>query len=97
MTYSDPNAEGSAQRLHALGRSHSLGISRRLGRAHRLLGGAGTQLSAAKQKYAQAADEYREAWDDALRLFSAEQLLAEGFRAPPPPPTNRRPRPAPER
>ena len=48
MTYSDPNAEGSAQRLHALGRSHSLGISRRLGRAQRLLGGAGTQLSAAK-------------------------------------------------
>ena len=85
------NSEGSAQRLHALGRANSLELARRLGRAQRQLGTAGDAVSAARTKYAQAADEYRAAWADAQRLFTDEQLTAEGFRPPPPRRPARRP------
>ena len=81
---------GLAVALTATARTRAQQLARDLQAAQRRLDKAGASLTAARQTYARAADEYRDLYAQATQVWSADELAAAGASAPPPPPASRR-------
>ena len=81
---------GLAVALTATARTRAQQLARDLQAAQRRLDKAGTSLTAARQTYARAADEYRDLYAQASQVWSADELATAGASAPPPPPASRR-------
>ena len=81
---------GLAVALTATARTGAHQLARDLQAAQRRLDKAGANLTAARQTYARAADEYRDLYAQAGQVWSADELATAGASAPPPPPASRR-------
>jgi cytochrome c5 len=81
---------GLAVALTATARTRAQQLARDLQAAQRQLNRAGTDLTAARQGYARAADGYRELYAQACQVWTGDELAAAGAVAPPPPPGARR-------
>jgi hypothetical protein len=81
---------GLAVALTATARTRAQQLARDLQAAQRRLNSAGTTLSAARQAYARAADEYRELYSQAAQVWTPDELAAAGAAPPPAPPAARR-------
>ena len=86
---------GLAVALTATARTKAHQLSRDLQTANRRLDTAGDTLTAARRAYAKAADEYRALYDQALGLWTADELTAAGATPAPTPTPGPRPPPAP--
>ena len=77
---------GLAVALTATARTKAHQLSRDLQAASRRLDAAGDTLTAARRAYAKAADEYRTLYDQALGIWTVDELTAAGATPPPPDP-----------
>jgi hypothetical protein len=84
---------GLAVALTATARTRANQLSRDLQAASRRLDAAGDALTAARRAYAKAAEDYRGLYDQALTIWTSDELTTAGAKAPPPPPA-RAPAPA---
>ena len=81
---------GLAVALTTTARTKAHQLARELQAAQRRLSAAGSTLSAARQGYAKAANDYRDLYAQAARVWSAEELKAAGALPPPPAPQPRK-------
>jgi hypothetical protein len=81
---------GLAVALTATARTRAQQLARDLQAAQRQLNRAGSDLTAARQGYARAADAYRDLYAQASQVWTDDELAAAGAAAPPPPPGSRR-------
>ena len=80
---------GLAVALTATARTRANQLSRDLQAASRRHDKAGATLTEARRSYARAADEYRTLYDQALGIWTADELAAAGAKPPPPAPKPR--------
>ena len=80
---------GLAVALTATARTKAHQLSRDLQAASRRHDAAGDTLTTARRAYAKAADEYRTLYDQALGIWTADELAAAGATPPPAAPERR--------
>ncbi len=81
---------GLAVALTGTARTRAHQLARDLQAAHRRLNTAGANLTAARQAYARAADDYRALHAQATAVWTADELTAAGAAPPPVRPSSRR-------